>query len=91
MREKIPKLGHRIFHKTIFWCVLASLVLLLAALAGGETVLEGLLDADDTRVMREALGAPPEPEVVEEPTREQWFLAHPYAMPPNFTGRAAER
>ncbi len=31
--------------------------LLLAALAGGETLLEGLLEADDTRVMRDALGA----------------------------------
>ena len=36
---------------------ISNRVLLLAALAGGETVLEGLLDADDTRVMREALGA----------------------------------
>lgn len=31
--------------------------LLLAALAEGETQLKGLLDADDTRVMREALAA----------------------------------
>ena len=38
-----------------------------------------------------ALGAPPEPPEVKQPTRDQWFLAHPYAMPPNFTGRAAER
>jgi 3-phosphoshikimate 1-carboxyvinyltransferase len=30
-------------------------VLLLAALASGDTQLEGLLDADDTRLMREAL------------------------------------
>ncbi len=36
---------------------ISNRVLLLAALAGGETVLEGLLEADDTRVMREALGA----------------------------------
>ena len=36
---------------------ISNRILLLAALAGGETVLEGLLDADDTRVMREALGA----------------------------------
>ena len=35
---------------------ISNRVLLLAALAGGDTVLEGLLDADDTRVMREALG-----------------------------------
>ena len=26
-----------------------------------------------------------------EPQRDQWFLAHPYPMPPNFTGRRAER
>lgn len=34
---------------------ISNRVLLLAALADGETQLEGLLDADDTRVMREAL------------------------------------
>jgi 3-phosphoshikimate 1-carboxyvinyltransferase len=34
---------------------ISNRVLLLAALASGETVLENLLDADDTRVMREAL------------------------------------
>ena len=34
---------------------ISNRVLLLAALAEGETRLEGLLDADDTRVMREAL------------------------------------
>jgi tetratricopeptide (TPR) repeat protein len=38
-----------------------------------------------------ALGAPPPPEPPEEPRREAWCLAHPYPMPPNFTGRAAER
>jgi tetratricopeptide (TPR) repeat protein len=38
-----------------------------------------------------ALGAPPPPEPPEEPRREEWCLAHPYPMPPNFTGRAAER
>ena len=38
-----------------------------------------------------ALGAPPVQEAPEEPTREEWRLAHPYPMPPNFTGRAAER
>ncbi|HQR56889.1 MAG TPA: 3-phosphoshikimate 1-carboxyvinyltransferase [Burkholderiaceae bacterium] len=36
---------------------ISNRVLLLAALASGETVLEGLLDADDTRVMRDALVA----------------------------------
>jgi 3-phosphoshikimate 1-carboxyvinyltransferase len=34
---------------------ISNRVLLLAALARGETELHGLLDADDTRVMREAL------------------------------------
>ena len=38
-----------------------------------------------------ALGAPPDPERPEQPKRDRWFLAHPYPMPPNFTGRAAER
>jgi 3-phosphoshikimate 1-carboxyvinyltransferase len=36
---------------------ISNRVLLLAALAAGETELEGLLDADDTRVMREALSS----------------------------------
>jgi 3-phosphoshikimate 1-carboxyvinyltransferase len=35
---------------------ISNRVLLLAALARGETAVRGLLDADDTRVMREALG-----------------------------------
>jgi 3-phosphoshikimate 1-carboxyvinyltransferase len=35
---------------------ISNRVLLLAALAQGETEVRGLLDADDTRVMREALG-----------------------------------
>ena len=35
---------------------ISNRVLLLAALAEGETKLEGLLDADDTRVMLDALG-----------------------------------
>ncbi|HET6265568.1 MAG TPA: 3-phosphoshikimate 1-carboxyvinyltransferase [Usitatibacter sp.] len=34
---------------------ISNRMLLLAALARGDTVLEGLLDSDDTRVMREAL------------------------------------
>ena len=38
-----------------------------------------------------ALGAPPEPEQPVTPERENWYLAHPYPMPPNFTGRVAER
>src|SRR3954470_20545367 len=36
---------------------LSNRLLLLAALASGDTELDGLLDADDTRVMREALAA----------------------------------
>ena len=36
---------------------ISNRVLLLAALANGETEVLGLLDADDTRVMREALSA----------------------------------
>jgi 3-phosphoshikimate 1-carboxyvinyltransferase len=36
---------------------ISNRVLLLAALARGETEIGGLLDADDTRVMREALSA----------------------------------
>lgn len=34
---------------------ISNRVLLLAALAHGDTLIDGLLDADDTRVMREAL------------------------------------
>ncbi|HSU77944.1 MAG TPA: 3-phosphoshikimate 1-carboxyvinyltransferase, partial [Burkholderiales bacterium] len=34
---------------------ISNRVLLLAALAAGETTVRGLLDAEDTRVMREAL------------------------------------
>ncbi len=43
------------------------------------------------RQLLTALGKPPEPELPKEPRRDQWFLAHPYPMPPNFTGRVAER
>ncbi|MCP4691696.1 MAG: toll/interleukin-1 receptor domain-containing protein, partial [Desulfobacterales bacterium] len=38
-----------------------------------------------------ALGGEVEYKTPEEPTRETWFLAHPYGMPPNFTGRVSER
>jgi len=38
-----------------------------------------------------ALGAPPEQVETVEPSPAGWRLAHPYGMPPNFTGRAAER
>lgn len=43
------------------------------------------------RQLLTALGKPPEPESPKEPARDDWFLAHPYPMPPNFTGRLAER
>jgi len=43
------------------------------------------------RQLLTALGAAPEPAQPETPSRDHWFLAHPYAMPPNFTGRVAER
>ncbi len=43
------------------------------------------------RQLLTALGKPPELEPPREPQRDEWFLAHPYAMPPNFTGRVAER
>ena len=43
------------------------------------------------RQLLTALGKPPEPEQPREPPRENWFLAHPYPMPPNFTGRTDER
>ena len=36
-----------------------------------------------------ALGRPPQPAPAPE-TPTHWFLAHPYGMPPNFTGRRAE-
>ncbi len=38
-----------------------------------------------------SLGAPLEPEPPKEPQPDRWFLPHPYPMPPNFTGRLAER
>lgn len=51
-------------------------------------------DADHELAWRQlltALGAPPPPEPPAEPARPGWYLAHPYPMPPNFTGRVAER
>ncbi len=38
------------------------------------------------RQLLTALGKPPK-----EPQHDDWFLAHPYPMPPNFTGRVDER
>jgi len=43
------------------------------------------------RQLLTALGKPPEPEPPQALRRDEWFLAHPYPMPPNFTGRVAER
>jgi hypothetical protein len=43
------------------------------------------------RQLLTALGAPPVQEPPEPPKREEWCLKHPYPMPPNFTGRVAER
>ena len=43
------------------------------------------------RQLLTALSTLPLPPSVEQPSRDRWFLAHPYAMPPNFTGRVAER
>jgi len=61
---------------------------------GALTHIDFTDDADHKLAWRQlltALGAPPEPEPVKEPERHSWFLAHPYPMPPNFTGRVAER
>ena len=43
------------------------------------------------RQLLTALGAPPEAEPPKAPEHDDWFLDHPYPMPPNFTGRIAER
>ncbi|MBI5383164.1 MAG: TIR domain-containing protein [Verrucomicrobia bacterium] len=43
------------------------------------------------RQLLTALDKRPEPEPPKQPERGHWFLAHPYPMPPNFTGRLAER
>ncbi len=48
-------------------------------------------DANSWRQLLTALGKPPEPEPAQQPAHAGWFLAHPYPMPPNFTGRVAER
>jgi len=43
------------------------------------------------RQLLTALGKPPEPEPPAQSKHDDWFLAHPYPMPPNFTGRLDER
>jgi hypothetical protein len=52
---------------------------------------------DDVQIewqrLARALGVTLSPPDIQSPdtgTREAWHLAHPYPMPPNFTGRAAE-
>jgi hypothetical protein len=50
--------------------------------------------ADEEAAWRQllaALSVPPEEEAPAEPTPAAWRLVHPYAMPPHFTGRLAER
>lgn len=61
---------------------------------GALTHIDFTEGADEDLAWRQlltALGKPPEPEPPQQPQPEQWFLAHPYPMPPNFTGRVAER
>ncbi len=41
------------------------------------------------RMLFNALGVPQEPR--KQTTRDNWYLAHPYPMPPHFTGRNSER
>jgi tetratricopeptide (TPR) repeat protein len=43
------------------------------------------------RQLLTALGAAPELPRPEGPEHPNWYLAHPYPMPPNFTGRVSER
>jgi tetratricopeptide (TPR) repeat protein len=45
----------------------------------------------ERRKLLNALGRPPLPETPPPPERKDWLLAHPYAMPPHFTGRATEQ
>jgi len=61
---------------------------------GALTHIDFTDDADQDLAWRQlltALGKRPEPEPPKEPQRDRWYLAHPYPMPPNFTGRVAER
>ena len=51
----------------------------------------GALARDHDHIEAALVAPPPEPEPPKEPHSSGWFLAHPYPMPPNFTGRLAER
>ena len=52
----------------------------------------GEVEADlSWRSLLTAFGKAPELDSPAQPERPGWFLAHPYAMPPNFTGREDER
>jgi tetratricopeptide (TPR) repeat protein len=52
----------------------------------------GDVEADISwRSLLTAFGKGPELDSPGQPERPGWFLAHPYAMPPNFTGRVDER
>jgi len=48
-------------------------------------------EEDAWRMLLTAFGKPPEQKPPAQPERDDWLLAHPYPMPPNFTGRLAER
>jgi tetratricopeptide (TPR) repeat protein len=61
---------------------------------GALTHVDFTETADESLAWRQlltALGAPPAPDEVAQPTRDEWYLAHPYAMSASFAGRAAER
>ncbi|HSS19880.1 MAG TPA: toll/interleukin-1 receptor domain-containing protein [Pyrinomonadaceae bacterium] len=61
---------------------------------GALTHIDFTDDADLDLAWRQlltALGAAPELPPPKEPEHATWYLAHPYPMPPNFTGRVSER
>ncbi|MCJ7526255.1 MAG: toll/interleukin-1 receptor domain-containing protein [Candidatus Aminicenantes bacterium] len=61
---------------------------------GALTYIDFTNNADHDLAWRQlltALGKPPEPTPSKTSQHADWFLAHPYPMAPNFTGRVAER
>jgi tetratricopeptide (TPR) repeat protein len=48
-------------------------------------------EQDGWRMLLTACGKAPQTPAPETPRRDNWCLAHPYPMPPNFTGRDIER